>query len=46
VDAWYQGAADPIGIDPDLHVRIEKSHILLIGPSGSGISHLFGLLAS
>jgi ATP-dependent Clp protease ATP-binding subunit ClpX len=47
VDAWYQGAADPIMIDPDLHnMRIQNSNILPIGPSGSGISHLFGLLAS
>ena len=47
VDTRDQGAADSIGIDPDLHnVRIQKSNILPIGPSGSGITHLVGLLAS
>jgi ATP-dependent protease Clp ATPase subunit len=47
VDAWDQGAADPIKIDPDLHnVRIQDSNFLPIGHSGSGIRHLFGLLAS
>jgi ATP-dependent protease Clp ATPase subunit len=28
------------------NVRIQKSNILPIGPSGSGITHLVGLLAS
>jgi ATP-dependent Clp protease ATP-binding subunit ClpX len=47
VVAWYQGAADPIVTNPDLRdVRIQKSNFLPIGPSGSGITHLFGLLAS
>jgi ATP-dependent Clp protease ATP-binding subunit ClpX len=47
VDAWDQGAADPIVTDPDLHnVRIQKPNILPIGPSGSGITHFVGLLAN
>jgi ATP-dependent protease Clp ATPase subunit len=45
VDTWV--ADDPIVTDPDLlHVRIEKSNILLIGPSGSGKTHLVRSLAS
>ncbi len=47
VDAWDKDAPDPIVADPDLHnVRIEKSNILLIGPSGSGKPHLVKSLAS
>ena len=47
VDAWDCGAPDPIVTDPDLHnVRIEKSNILLIGPSGTGKTHLVKSLAS
>jgi ATP-dependent Clp protease ATP-binding subunit ClpX len=45
VDAWV--ADDAIVTDPDLlHVRIEKSNILLIGPSGSGKTYLVKSLAS
>jgi len=47
VDAWDKDALDPIVADPDLqNVRIEKSNILLIGPSGSGNTHLVISLAS
>ena len=47
VDAWDRDAPDPIVADPDLHnVRIEKSNILLIGPSGSGKAYLVKSLAS
>ena len=47
VDCWERGAPDPIVSDPDLHnVRIEKSNILLICPSGSGKTHLVKSLAS
>ena len=47
VDCWDRGAPDPIVADPDLHnVRIEKSNILLIAPSGSGKTHLVKSLAS
>ncbi len=47
VDTWDRDAPDPIIADPDLHnVRIEKSNILLIGPSGSGKIHLVKSLAS
>jgi ATP-dependent Clp protease ATP-binding subunit ClpX len=47
VDAWDQGAPDPIVADPDLRdVVVEKSNILLIGPSGSGKTHLVKSLAS
>jgi len=47
VDTWDRGASDPIIADPDLHnVRIEKSNILLIGPSGSDKTHLVKCLAS
>jgi ATP-dependent Clp protease ATP-binding subunit ClpX len=45
VDTWV--ADDSIVSDPDLRaVRIEKSNILLIGPSGSGKSYLVKSLAS
>ena len=45
VDAWDRDAPDPIITDPDLHnVRIEKSNILLIGPSGSARPTLFAVL--
>jgi ATP-dependent Clp protease ATP-binding subunit ClpX len=45
IDTWV--ADDPIVTDPDLkNVRIQKSNILLIGPSGSGKSHLVKSLAS
>ena len=37
VDVWDSDAPDPIVPDPDLRdVVVEKSNILLIGPSGSG----------
>jgi hypothetical protein len=45
VDTWV--ADDPIVTDPDLRdVRIEKSNLLLIGPSGSEKTHLVRSLAS
>jgi len=47
VDAWDKDAPDPIIADADLHnVRIEKSNILLIGPSRSGKTHLVKSLAA
>jgi ATP-dependent protease Clp ATPase subunit len=47
VDAWDRGAPDPIIADADLRdVVVEKSNILLIGPSGSGNTHLVKSLAS
>ena len=47
VDNWDRDASDPIIADPDLHnVRIEKSNILLIGPSVSGKTDLVRSLAS
>jgi ATP-dependent Clp protease ATP-binding subunit ClpX len=42
VNTWDRGAPDPIDTDPDLH----KSHILLIGPSGSDNTHLVRNLAA
>jgi hypothetical protein len=45
VDTWV--ADDPIVTDSDLHnVGIEKSNILLIGPSGSEKTYLVKSLAS
>ena len=39
-------ARDPIIADPDLHnVHIEKSNILLLGPSSSGKTHRVKSLA-
>ncbi len=47
VDAWDKDAPDPIVADADLHnVRIEKSNILLIGPSDSGKTQLVRSLVS
>jgi ATP-dependent Clp protease ATP-binding subunit ClpX len=47
VDAWDRGAPDPIIADADLRdVVVEKSNILLIGPSSSGKTHLVKSLAS
>ena len=42
VDAWAFAPPDLIIADADLHnVRIEKSNILLLGPSSSGKTHPF-----
>ena len=46
VDNWDRDASDPIIADPDLHVRIEKGNILVIGLSGRGKSRLVRSLAS
>jgi ATP-dependent Clp protease ATP-binding subunit ClpX len=47
VDDLDRNDPDPIITDPDLqNVRIEKSNILLIGPSVSGKTHLVKSLAS
>ena len=47
VDVWDRDDPDPIIADADLrNVRIEKSNILLIGPSGRGKTHLVRSLAS
>ena len=47
VDTWDRDAPDPIVTDADLRdVVVEKSNILLIGPSGRGKTHLVKSLAS
>jgi ATP-dependent protease Clp ATPase subunit len=36
----------PVDVRDQVDVRIQKSNVLPIGPSGSGTTQLFGLLAS